>query len=84
MKRQQTVLLSFLGLLLSATVLAADPPLIEAIRNGQTAEALAILEAGASPEATTPEGEFESKTALMWAAEKGEVTVLDALLEAGA
>ena len=82
-RRLLRLLMGLLALTCSVAV-AAEPALIAAIRDGQTQQALAMLDEGVSPEATTPDGEFESKTALMWAAETGEVAVLDALLAAGA
>ncbi len=66
------------------TVAASGQALLNAIVDGQVRRVAILLDQGVSPEAATRGGESEGKTALMWAAETGQVSVIRLLLQYGA
>jgi ankyrin repeat protein len=65
---------------MATVAFAADPPLIDAARDGQTGIAASLVAAGADIGATSADG----ATALHFAAKRGDVALADALLAAGA
>lgn len=80
------VFLHALIFLFSPAVPAADSgnALLRAIADQQPQRVAILLDQGVSPEATTATGEFQGKTALMWAAETGQTEILELLLDYGA
>jgi len=73
--------------LLAATAPAlasSSEALLRAIVQQQPERVAILLDQGVSPEAASGEGEYRGKTALMWAAETGQVDVLRMLLQYGA
>lgn len=76
-----------LGLVLFAAIAAAQASgdaLLNAIIDRQPQRVAILLDQGVSPEAVSGLGEFEGKTALMWAAESGQTVMIDLLLQYGA
>ena len=69
-----------LALLLSAAHLPLDEPLIDAVRRGDAAAVLLLIEQGADVNAAEGDG----MTALHWAAERGHERVVEVLIATGA
>jgi len=67
-----------------AAFASAGQALLQAVIDRQPARVAILLDQGASPEAVSLEAEYQGKTALMWAAESGQVDVVRMLLQYGA
>lgn len=63
---------------------SAGQALLRAIIDRQPTRVAILLDQGVSPEVTQTDGEYQGKTALMWAAESGQVDVVRMLLQYGA
>ncbi|MBM3819930.1 MAG: hypothetical protein FJW14_13070 [Acidimicrobiia bacterium] len=63
-----------------ATVVAAEPTLLEAVEQGDRATALRLLARGANPNTPGPDG----TTPVMWAAANGDAELVRALITSGA
>ena len=72
------------GLLANPALAGSAQALLNAVVAGQLQRVAILLDAGATPEATSGAGEYEGKTALMWAAEAGRSDIADLLLRYGA
>ena len=57
-----------------------ETALVEAARDGASAEALALLDEGAEADAAAADG----STALLWAAHRGDAALVERLLASGA
>jgi ankyrin repeat protein len=66
--------------ILLAVMLAASPPLVDAVKSGDAAAAAALLARGADVNAAEPDG----TTALHWAVHRGDLDLVQRLLRAGA
>lgn len=89
MSPRSSRLAAFLLIMLLAgaaqTALAsASEALLRAVVDHQPARVAILLDQGVSPEAAHADGEYQGKTALMWAAETGQTDVVRMLLQYGA
>lgn len=83
--RLAVFLLSLLLVCAAPSALAsASEALLKAVADRQPARVAILLDQGVSPEAAHADGEYQGKTALMWAAETGQTDVVRMLLQYGA
>src|SRR5690606_38684026 len=84
--RRLAAVLLLPGLLVATApaLASSSEALLRAIVQQQPERVAILLDQGVSPEAASGEGEYRGKTALMWAAETGQVVVLRMLLQYGA
>ena len=78
------LLLLSLFLLCPAAWASSGQAMLNAIIDRQVQRIAILLDQGVSPEITGAEGEHEGKTALMWAAETGQIPAIQLLLQYGA
>lgn len=84
-RRTAAIVLALILLAGSTSALAsAGEALIRAIQLRQPERVAILLDQGVSPEVASREAEYQGKSALMWAAESGQVNVIHMLLQYGA